>query len=67
MSYHSGAVVTAVDIAYHVGGQDPRLLSIAEEQGRVLLDDAGFSVALAIRDGKTQTIRKEIHQPLRRT
>ena len=59
MSYHSGALVTAVDIAYHVGGQDPRLLSIAEEQGRVLLDDAGFSVALAIRDGKTQPFEKK--------
>ncbi len=59
MSYHSGALVTAVDIAYHVGGQDPRLLSIAEEQGRVLLDDAGFSVALAVRDGKTRPFEKK--------
>ncbi|MGB5470550.1 MAG: heparinase II/III family protein [Woeseiaceae bacterium] len=59
MSYHSGALVTAVDIAYHVGGQDPRLLSVAEEQGRVLLDDAGFSVALAIRDGKTRPFEKK--------
>ena len=59
MSYHSGALVTAVDIAYHVGGQDPRLLSVAEEQGRVLLDDAGFSVALAVRDGKTQPFDKK--------
>jgi len=59
MSYHSGALVTAVDIAYHVGGQDPRLLSVAEEQGRVLLDDAGFSVALAVRDGKTRPFNKK--------
>jgi len=59
MSYHTGALVTAVDIAYHVGGQDPRLLSVAEEQGRVLLDDAGFSVALAIRDGKSQPFEKK--------
>jgi len=59
MSYHTGALVTAVDIAYHVGGQDPRLLSIAEEQGRVLLDDAGFSVALGVRDGKTQAFEKK--------
>ena len=58
MSYHSGSLVTAVDIAYHLGGQDPRLLSIAEEQGRVLLDDAGFSVALAVRDEKTQPFAK---------
>ena len=59
MSYHSGALVTAVNIAYHMGGQDPRLLSVAEEQGRVLLDDAGFSVALAVRDGKTQPFEKK--------
>ena len=59
MSYHTGSLVSAVDIAYHVGGQDPRFLSIAEKQGRVLLDDAGFSVALAIRDGKTQPFEKK--------
>ncbi|MGB5722186.1 MAG: heparinase II/III-family protein, partial [Woeseiaceae bacterium] len=59
MSYHSAALVTAVDIAYHVGEQDPRLLGVAEEQARVLLDDAGFSVALAIRDGKTQRFEKK--------
>ena len=54
----TSAAVTAVDIAYHIGGQDPRLLGIAEKQGRVLLDDAGISVALAIRDGKTQPFEK---------
>jgi hypothetical protein len=59
MSYHSRELVTAVDIAYHVGGQDPRLLSIAEEQGQVLLDDSGFSVAAAIRDGKTKKFEKK--------
>ena len=58
MSYHSRELVTAVDIAYHVGGRDPKLLSIAEEQGQVLLDDAGFSVAAAIRDGRTQPFEK---------
>ena len=34
MSYLSRELVTAVNIAYHVGGNDPRLLSIAERQGR---------------------------------
>ncbi len=58
MSYHAREVMTAVDIAFHVGGNDPHLLSIAEEQGQVLLDDAGFSVALAIRDGKSQAFDK---------
>jgi oligo-alginate lyase len=59
MSYHAGSVVTAVDVAYYFGGQDPRLLSIAEEQGRVLLDNAGIAVALAIRDGKTKDFEKK--------
>jgi hypothetical protein len=58
MSYFSAQVVTAVNISYHVGGQDPQLLSIAAKQGQVLLDDAGFSVAEAIRDGKTQAFAK---------
>ena len=58
MSYHAGSVVTAVNIAYHVGGEDPRLLGIAEAQGEVVLDDAGFSVAAAIRDGKAQPFEK---------
>jgi len=58
MSYHAGSIVTAVDIAYHMGGQDDRLLSIAEAQGRVVLDDAGFAVAAAIRDGKTKPFEK---------
>jgi hypothetical protein len=59
MSYLSRELVTAVDIAYHEGGNDPRLLSIAEEQGRVLLDDAGISVAAAVRDGKAQPFVKK--------
>ncbi|MFK7955990.1 MAG: heparinase II/III family protein, partial [Lysobacterales bacterium] len=58
MSYYSRELVTAVDIVYHVGGKDPQLLSIAQQQGQVLLDDAGFSVAKAIRDGKAQPLDK---------
>lgn len=58
MSYNARELVTAANIAYHVGGQDPQLLGIAEEQGEVLLDDAGFSVALAVRDGKSRPFMK---------
>ena len=58
MSYHSRELVAAVDVAYHVGGQHAKFLSIAEEQGQVLLDDAGFSVAAAIRDGRAQPYEK---------
>ncbi len=45
MSWKSREVVAAVDIAYLDFGKDPMLLSIAEKQGRVTLDDAGFRVA----------------------
>ena len=58
MSYHAGSLVTAVNIAYHMGAKDLRLLSIAEEQGRVLLDDAGMSVAIAVRDGHARAFEK---------
>jgi hypothetical protein len=59
MSYQNDAVVTALNIAYYYGDQDPRLLSIAEQQGRVLLDDTGYAVAAAIRDGLTQSFTKQ--------
>lgn len=59
MSYQNDAVVTALNIAYYYGDQDPRLLSIAEQQGRVLLDDTGYAVAAAIRDGLTQNFTKK--------
>lgn len=58
MSYYTPAVVTAVDVAYHMGEQDPQLLSIAEKQGQVLLDDSGFSVAEGVRDGKARPFVK---------
>ncbi|MEL0652107.1 alginate lyase family protein [Algibacter sp. TI.3.09] len=51
MSYYTSAVVTAVDIAYHFGGKNPELLSIAEKQDRVVLDDTGLSIALGIKEG----------------
>lgn len=58
MSYYSREVVPAVDIAYHFGGGNPQLLGIAEEQGQVMLSDAGFSVARGIRDGLAQPFAK---------
>ncbi|MGI9294198.1 MAG: heparinase II/III domain-containing protein [Pseudomonadales bacterium] len=59
MSYQTASLVSAVDIAYLFGGRDPCLLSIAAEQNEVLLDDAGFAVALAVREGKTQQFEKK--------
>lgn len=59
MSYRARELVSAVDIAYYIGGRDPQLLSIATEQGEVLLDDSGFSVAVAIRDGKAKPFERK--------
>jgi hypothetical protein len=59
MSYHSKSLVAAVDIAYHFGGNNPELLSIAEKQGKVTLDDAGLAVALGIKEGKTKPFNKK--------
>ncbi len=58
MSYYSSALVSAVDIAYYYGGNNPELLSIAEKQAKVTLDDAGLSVALAIKNGKAKPYQK---------
>ena len=59
MSYQTDSLVTAVNLAYYYGDQDPRLLSVAQEQGRVLLDDTGYAVAAGIRDGLAQAIQKK--------
>lgn len=59
MSYYTDALVTAVDISYHFGTQDPGLLSIAKEQDRVLLDDSGLAVALGIKNGKAKPFNKK--------
>ena len=58
MSYYSKSLVSSVDIAYHFGGNNPELLSIAEKQGKVTLDDAGLDVALGIKDGKSKAFDK---------
>ncbi|WP_055443930.1 alginate lyase family protein [Lacinutrix himadriensis] len=59
MSYYTSALVTAVDISYHFGTQDPGLLSIASAQDRVLLDDSGLAVALGIKNGKAKPFDKK--------
>jgi oligo-alginate lyase len=58
MSYYSPELVTAVDIAYHYGSQDPRLLSIVEKHGQVLLNESGLTAAMGVRDGKAQPFIK---------
>lgn len=59
MSYFSRELVTAVDIAYHFGGENPGLLSIAEKQNQVTLDYSGLAVALGIKEGRAKPIIKE--------
>ena len=59
MSYSSKELVNAVDLAYHVGGNNPQLLDIAQEQERVVLNDAGLSVAMAIQNDGTIPFRKK--------
>ena len=59
MSYYTGALVTAVDISYKYGDEDPGLLSIAEKQNQVLLDDSGLAVALGIKQGKIEPFQKK--------
>jgi len=59
MSYYSRELVTCVDIAYHYGGQNPELLSIAQKQDKVILDDTGLSVALGLKAGKAKPFIKK--------
>ncbi len=58
MSYYNSALVTAVDVSYHYGDQNPGLLSIAKQQNQVLLDDSGLAVALGIKNGEAQPFNK---------
>ncbi|MDP2526405.1 alginate lyase family protein [Maribacter dokdonensis] len=59
MSYYNNALVTAVDISYYFGNQDPGLLSIAAKQNKVLLDDTGLAVALGVKNGKAEPFEKK--------
>lgn len=58
MSLMAKELVTAVNTAYYYGDQDPTLLSIAAEQGTVLLDQSGLAVAKAIQQGKAKPYNK---------
>ena len=59
MSYYARELVTAVDIAYHNGNQDPGLLSIVQKQNQVLLDDAGFAAAIGVKNQKATPYKKQ--------
>lgn len=51
MSLESRELVNAVSMAYQYGDQNSSLLSIIEGQGKVPINDAGFSAAIAIEEG----------------
>ena len=59
MSYYSGSLVSAIDIAYYYGHKEASLLSIAKEQDEVQLDETGLSVAIGLRDHKEQQFIKK--------
>ena len=59
MSLASRELVNAVSMAYHFGGNDPELLSIIEDQGRVPLNDSGLEAAKAIAEGKSKPYQYE--------
>ncbi|MGQ1910367.1 alginate lyase family protein [Marinifilum sp. RC60d5] len=59
MSYLSRELVSSVDIIYYFGGEDAGLLSVAEQQGQVMLDDSGLAVAKAIQSGKQKAYQKK--------
>ncbi len=51
MSYLSPSVISAVNIAYG-RNQDPQLLTVARDQGEVLLDQNGFAIAKGLEENK---------------
>ena len=62
MSYYARELVSAVNIGYFYGGNNTSLLSIAKEQGEVLLDDSGLAVAIGVRDAlDTPFVKKSIN------
>lgn len=50
--YTSNELVTAIDKAYEVYGQDSGMLFIAKKQGRVMLNKGGVAIAAALATGK---------------
>lgn len=59
MSYYTGSLVSAVDIAYYFGEKDPALLSIAKKQEKVQLDQTGLAVAIGLKNRKEVPFVKE--------
>jgi hypothetical protein len=54
MSIFTPSMTLAVSAAYAYGNQSPQLLSVAEGQGRVRLDQAGLALAAGVADGRAE-------------
>ncbi|WP_250884119.1 heparinase II/III family protein [Glaciecola sp. XM2] len=59
MSYFTPALITTVNIGYYYGQQDPKLLSVAQKQGEVLLDQTGLAIALDLEANKAVPFTKQ--------
>ena len=57
MSYKAPELVNAVDIVYHAFPESKELLSIAKEQGEVIISPAGLKVAQDIAKGQAQAFQ----------
>jgi hypothetical protein len=58
MSLKAESVVAAVNIAYGIT-RDSRLLSIAQQQGDLLLDQSGYAISKGIEKGNSQPFIKQ--------
>ncbi|WP_430813966.1 alginate lyase family protein [Carboxylicivirga sp. RSCT41] len=62
MSYMSTSLVHAVDFVYGLDESQKELLSIAREQGEVIICEAGLKVARAIANGESQPFKWESNE-----
>ncbi|MBO0356261.1 alginate lyase family protein [Muricauda ruestringensis] len=62
MSYQTSSLVTAVDLSYYYGGKDTSLLHIAEQQGKVILSDAGMEVAKGVNQNTSRPFKRKSMQ-----
>lgn len=59
MSYFARELVTAVDVGYYFGSKNKELLSIAQKQNKVILNESGLEVASDIKKGKAKEYVKK--------
>ncbi|MDW7691846.1 alginate lyase family protein [Flammeovirgaceae bacterium SG7u.111] len=59
MSFRSPETVYSLDIIYQFGGQNPELLSVAKEQGTVMVSKAGAMVAKDLAEEKAKPFRRK--------